>query len=138
MGHVYVGIVELFNDIIAYINSNNSVDMITIDFSKAFDTISHKKLLIKLYSYGTCGKILEWIKDFLTERSFNVALNNSNSRNYHVTSSVHQGSKLGPLLYILYAYDLVNNFKFSNIKMYADDLTIYAKINSEDDKKQSQ
>ena len=62
--------------------------MITSDFSKAFDTISHKKLLIKLYSYGICGKMLGWIKDFLTDRSFNVFLNNSNSRNYPVTSSV--------------------------------------------------
>ena len=45
---------------------------------------------------------------------------------------------MGPLLYIFYANDLVNNFKFDSIKMYADDLTIYAKINSEDDKKQLQ
>ena len=62
--------------------------MITIDFSKAFDTKSHKKLLRKLYSYGISGKILGWIKDFLADRSLNVALNNSNSRNYSVTSSV--------------------------------------------------
>ena len=49
-----------------------------------------------------------------------------------MTSS--QGSKLKPLLHILYANYLVNNFKFANVKMYTDGLTIYAKINSEDDK----
>ena len=52
-------LLELFNYITAYINSNDSVDMITINFSKVFDTIiSHKKLFTKLYSYGVCGKIL--------------------------------------------------------------------------------
>ena len=131
-------LLELFNDITAYINSNNSVDMITVDVSKAFDTISHNKLLIKLYSYGICGKILGWIKNFLTDSSFNEVSNNFNARNYPVTSSVPQGSKLGPLLYILYANGLVDNFKFANIKMYADDLTIYAKIRIEGDKKKIQ
>ena len=90
--------------------------MNTIDFLKAFDIISHTKFLIKLYSYGICDKIFGWIKDFLTDRSFNEALNNSNSRNYPVASSVPQGSKLGPLIYILYANDLVNYFKFANIQ----------------------
>ena len=49
-----------------------------------------------------------------------------------------QGSKLEPLLYILCASNLVNNFIFANIKIYSDDLTIYAEINSKDDKKQLQ
>ena len=51
--------------------------MITIDFSKAFDTMSHDKFLIKLYSfnwYVVKYKILGWIEDFLTDRSFNVVL----------------------------------------------------------------
>ena len=51
-----------------------------------------------------------------------------------VISSVSQGSKLGPLLYILYANDIMQNFKFAKVKMYADDLTIYAIVNNINDR----
>ena len=47
-----------------------------------------------------------------------------------VISSVPQGSKLGPLLYILYANDIMQNFKFAKVKMYADDVTVYAVVNN--------
>ena len=98
--------------------------------------ISHNKLLIQLFSYCICGKKLGLIKDFLTARSFNVALNNSNSRHYPVTSFVLHGSTLGPLLYILYGNNPVNKFKFANTKKYAVDFIVYAKINSEVNMKQ--
>ena len=81
-----------------------------------------------------CGKIKLWIKEFLFNKSFEIALNNTSSKEYIVTSSVPQDSKLAPLLYILYANDIVKIFKFSKAKMYADDLTIYAVVNNNEDK----
>ena len=67
---------ELFNDLTGCINNVHSVDLITIDFSKAFDSTSHNKLIHKLKTFGICGKILLWIKEFLNNRSFAIKLNN--------------------------------------------------------------
>ena len=114
----------MLNDLTCYINNEHSADLITIYFSKAFDSISHNKLIYKLKTFGICGKILQWIQDFLCNRSFAVKLNNYLSKPLPVISSVPHGSKLGLLLYILYANDILQNFKFAKVKMYADDLTV--------------
>jgi ribonucleases P/MRP protein subunit RPP40 len=127
-------LLELLNYITLKVDDGNNVDLITIDFAKAFDSISHNKLLHKLKGYGIGGKILAWIKDFLMCRSFNVNLHCVESDVFPVDSSVPQGSKLGPLMYILYANDLAKIFKFAQLKMYADDLSIYAVINSDEDR----
>ena len=81
--------------------------------------------------YGISGKLLLWVKHFLIGRKFYVKLNNCFSKFYNVTSSVPQGNKLDPLLYIIYANDIADLFKFAKIKMYADDLTTYACIINE-------
>ena len=74
-----------------------------------------------------------WIREFLNNRSFAVKLNNYISKSLPVISSVFQGSKLGTLLYILYANDM-QNFKFAKVKIYADDLTVYAVVNNVKDR----
>ena len=104
------------------------MDFITVDFAKAFDFISHNKLLYKLKMYGICGKIHTWIKEFLINRFFNVKIKPTLSKKYPVISSTPQGSKLAPLLYILYANDISKVFKYIKIKMYADDVTIYRQL----------
>ena len=75
--------------------------------------------------YGICGKIHTWIKKFLINRIFNVKIKTTLYKSYPVISSTTQGSKLAPLLYILYANDKSKMFKYVKIKMYADDVTIY-------------
>ena len=102
-------------DITQNIDNNNNVDLITIDLSKAYDFISHSKLIHKLYSYGIQGKLLNWIKEFLSDRTFSVLINNINSLIIPVISSVPLGSKTGPLFYIPYANDLTNIFKFAKL-----------------------
>ena len=72
---------ELLNDLTNNIDIGNAVDIITIDFAKAFDLINHNKLLVKLHSYGIAGKTLGCIKEFLNNRSFCVKLNNTKSNN---------------------------------------------------------
>ena len=86
-------------------------------FFKAFDKIPHKKLLHKLLNFGIDGCVFNWIKDFLWERNFNVRISSCFSNLFVVNSSVNQGSKLGPLLYIIYANDIADIFKFANFKM---------------------
>ena len=127
-------LLEFLNNLTNNIDIGNAVDTITIDFAKAFDSINHNKLLVKLHSYGIVSKILGWIKEFLNSRSFCVKLNNTKSNNLPVPSSVSQGTKLSPLLFIFSINDIINNFKFAKVRMYADDLTIYAVVNYFQDK----
>ena len=131
-------LLESLNDITKIIDDGNCVDVITVDFAKAFDSISHNKLIYKLQFYGICGKVQCWIKEFLNNRLFRVKLNNYKSNCYPVTSSVLQGTKLAPILYNLYCNDIVKNFKYAKVKMYADDLTIYVIIKNDDDRSKLQ
>ena len=86
-------LLELLNDVTQDIDNNNNVDLIKIDFFKAFDSISHSKLIHKLCSYGIQGKLLNWIKEFLNNCTFSVLINNINSLIFPIISSVPQGSK---------------------------------------------
>ena len=63
-------LLELLNDLTSNIDVGNVVDIITIDFAKAFDSFNHNKLLVKSHSYGIVGKTLGWIKNFLNNGSF--------------------------------------------------------------------
>uniref|UniRef100_A0A8R1IFI3 Reverse transcriptase domain-containing protein n=1 Tax=Caenorhabditis japonica TaxID=281687 RepID=A0A8R1IFI3_CAEJA len=101
-----------------------------VDFKKAFDTVSPKKLEIKLHSYGISGSLLCWLTSFLTGRNQVVCVNGSTSACSSVMSGVPQGSVLGPLLFLLYINDIGDNFK-SNYLLYADDLKIFSHSSSD-------
>ena len=115
-------------------NLDNSVptDAIYLDLSKAFDTVPHLRLINKLRGYGVTGNILNWITDFLKDRTQYVSVNGSRSTNSPVTSGVPQGSVLGPILFIYYINDLptVTN---CDLKIFADDTKAFTTVKSPDD-----
>ena len=84
------------------------VDRVFIDFKKAFVSVCHNKLLIKLAAYGINGKLLGWINSFLSDRKQRVLVNKSYSEWSNVISSISQGSFLGPILFLLYINDIVD------------------------------
>ena len=108
------------------------VDTIYFDFSKAFDTVSHQRLSIKMKAYGIAGKILAWIDAFLSGREQVVRVNGELSNSKLVISGIPQGSVLGPLLFVLYINDLPEVVN-SNILLFADDTKIFHQVNSRED-----
>ena len=110
----------------------NSVHCIFLDFAKAFDSVAHEHLL-KLQCLGIDGRLLQWIRSFLTHRLQRVVVNGTFSDWLCVKSGVQQGSVLGPLLFLLYIDDLHCIAKHSKLKLYADDVTLYCKIKSVED-----
>ena len=73
------------------------MDILYLYFQKAFDSVPHRRLLNKLEGYGITGAVLESIKDFLANRTFQVKIGDGLSRPRNVPSGVPQGSVLGPL-----------------------------------------
>ena len=107
------------------IDNKNPVDVIYLDFEKAFDRVPHLRLITKLENFGIRGPLLKWIRSFLHGRKFYVRVGDSVSSERVVVSGVPQGSVLGPLLFILYISDLPHLIS-SNHVFYADDCKLYA------------
>ena len=101
---------EWFNEI----DYNRWVDVVFLDYSKAFDSVSHPKLLCKLRQYGFSDTLCKFMSAFLHNRRQRVRNNNAVSSSVDVYSGVPEGSCLEPLLYDLYADDLCQVVKYNN------------------------
>ena len=108
------------------------IDVILLDFSKAFNVVPYHHLPIKLYMYGIAGKTHRWIKDFLGNRTQEVVVNGSKSERGMVKSSVPLGTALGPLLFLIYINDIESQIT-SSICLFVDDSALYRPIYSESD-----
>ena len=111
-----------------YIEDDESWNTIYLDFSKAFASVAHKRLLHKISAVGIWGSVLSWIQDFLTGRRQYVSVKGGSSSWKDVLSGVPQGSVLGPILFILHVYindlpEVVNSI----VKIFADDTKRYNK-----------
>ena len=98
---------------------------IFIDLKKAFDTVNHKILLLKLEHYGIRGALLNWFESYLTDRKQYVFFNGVSSEVLGITCGVPQGSVLGPLLFLIYINNLPNISDKLQFFLFADDTNIY-------------
>jgi len=109
------------------LDSGKSVDVVFLDFAKAFDKVPHQRLLQKLASHGITGKLYHWISNWLSDRMQRVCINGSLSDWILVLSGVPQGSVLGPILFLIFINDLdcdITNW----ILKFADDTKIFGPV----------
>ena len=106
---------------------------IFLDLSKAFDTICHEKLLVKLDSYEIRGNCLKLIKNYLLNRKQITKFNNVKSDSKNIMFGVPQGSVLGPLIFLLYINDIVNSVFEGETVIFADDTNIFVTGNNEEE-----
>ncbi|MCG8035005.1 MAG: reverse transcriptase family protein, partial [Candidatus Thiodiazotropha taylori] len=116
----------------------DQVDVVLLDFAKAFDKVPHRRLLYKLSYYGVRGQTLQWVEAFLGQRTQQVLLDGSCSSQADVISGVPQGTVLGPLLFLAFINDLPEAVNHSDPRLFADDCLLFRLVRTEDDARKLQ
>ena len=124
-------------EITKWIDVGSPVDIIYLDFQKAFDKVPHQILLLKLKAHGIGDSITDWIEQWLTDRRQRVVVDGEVSNWKSVLSGVPQGSVLGPILFLIYINDLDDSIT-SNVLKFAYDTKLFRKVNTDGDKQHLQ
>ena len=120
-------IVVIVHQIYQDINDGKVTCMVFLDVSKAFDKVWHKGLFFKLRKMGIRGNLLNWLRDYMSGRHKKVVLNGVESNVCYLKAGVPQGSILGPLLFLIYINDIVEDME-CNINIFADDTSVQQSI----------
>ena len=128
-------VTTVLNDILMAADTGQMSALCLLDLTAAFDTVDHDLLLLRLErQFGLCGVVLQWLRSYLTGRTFRVVYSNGTSFIVCILCSVPQGSVLGPLLFILYLADLADLVTRHNVNLhvYADDTQLYLHFRRDD------
>ncbi len=115
-------LLEFLERLMRAVDENEAMDVVFLDFAKAFDKVLHKRLMSQLSAHGKEGRVLKWTGTWLGDRRQRVVLNGAFSCWERVLSGVPQGSVLGPILFLIF----INNkdpmsHLITVIKKFADD-----------------
>lgn len=125
-------LLETVHDLASAIDRQRQVDIIYLDFEKAFDRVSHPKILLKLKSILQNDSLHSWIEAYLSNREQGVCIDDVSSKSAVVQSGVPQGSVLGPLLFLVFINDIASDIPIK-VKLFADDCVLYHEIESPND-----
>ena len=121
----------LYNTLCHALDSGKEVRVIFCDISEAFDRVWHAGLVHKLQAAEISGSLLQWLINYLSNRKQRVVLPGVQSKRNFIYAGVPQGSILGPLLFLLYKYDIVVDIR-SSIRLFADDTSLYIIVDNPD------
>ncbi|KAK6187305.1 hypothetical protein SNE40_005366 [Patella caerulea] len=117
-------LLDIYDQICIALDEGKEVRSVYFDISKAFDRVWHRGLLSKLHAVGIRGNIHRILESYLSNRQQSVVIDGVSSNSSTIHAGVPQGSVLGPLLFVAYINDLVNDVT-SNIRLFADDTSLY-------------
>ena len=122
-----------FDRITKLLEEGKNVDVVYLDFAKAFDKVDFTITLQKLANMGVAAEILQWIRSFITGRNQTVYVDGQKSIPVKVLSGVPQGSVVGPLLFIVMLYDIDSTVVSASVSSFADDTRVLSGVTSQQD-----
>ena len=126
-----------FEEMTKWVDEPSPVDVIYLDFQKAFDKVPHQRLTLELKSHGMAINVINWIEQWLTDRRQRVVVDGEASSWKSVMSGVPQGSVLGPILFLVYINDFEEGV-IAEILKFADDTKLFRKTKEIGDKQKLQ
>lgn len=123
-------LVHLYHIFSEALDQRKIVRVVFCDISKAFDRVWHDGLIYKLKRIGITGGLLSWFQNYLSDRYQRVVIDGAASPLGRIEAGVPQGSVLGPLLFLVYINDIVDDIQ-SNIRLFADDTSVYVIVDED-------
>ena len=126
-------VLEHFDKITKLMEEGHDVDIVYVDFAKAFDKVDINIVLKKIRILGITGRLADWIHCFLVHRKQQVIVNSAKSSSQEVMSGVPQGSVLGPLIFLILIGDIDKDIVSFFLSSFADDTRIGQEVDCEQD-----
>ena len=126
-------LLEHYDNVLKALENGNGLDVLYLDFEKAFDKVDFGVLCRKLSKLGIGGQLMVWIKNFLIGRTQRVVVQEELSQETSVRSGVPQGSVLGPVLFLCMMGDIDADIVGAKVSSFADDTRISHEIRNQQD-----